>query len=280
MEIEEEEVKLEATEPEKDGAFPTLGLRRRRAPEQTFRGFDQPSSIEFLSTLAENQVHGIPHSRGIAQMDVPSPPNWNNQTVPEFPREELPDVASRNTQQPPPDLQANDNRVENLAPSVPSQDDSMNDNDVNQLVVYAAEAEQLQDAGESSRPREISGWTLLVTNLIVEIASAVFYQMGYALIGMVLAFVALLLATVELIHMARKERSTSTSATRKPVGTIVEYFGLAGAVWQCVYSTVEYIYTRQGKDNPIKMYLLPFIFLLCVVISKLLVDKRSIDESS
>ncbi|KAJ7009464.1 uncharacterized protein [Populus alba] len=263
MEIEEEEVKLEATEPEKDGAFPTLGLRRRRAPEQTFRGFDQPSSIEFLSTLAENQVHGIPHSRGIAQMDVP-----------------LPDVASRNTQQPPPDLQANDNRVENLAPSVPSQDDSMNDNDVNQLVVYAAEAEQLQDAGESSRPREISGWTLLVTNLIVEIASAVFYQMGYALIGMVLAFVALLLATVELIHMARKERSTSTSATRKPVGTIVEYFGLAGAVWQCVYSTVEYIYTRQGKDNPIKMYLLPFIFLLCVVISKLLVDKRSIDESS
>ncbi|KAJ7009465.1 hypothetical protein NC653_000218 [Populus alba x Populus x berolinensis] len=193
---------------------------------------------------------------------------------------QLPDVASRNTQQPPPDLQANDNRVENLAPSVPSQDDSMNDNDVNQLVVYAAEAEQLQDAGESSRPREISGWTLLVTNLIVEIASAVFYQMGYALIGMVLAFVALLLATVELIHMARKERSTSTSATRKPVGTIVEYFGLAGAVWQCVYSTVEYIYTRQGKDNPIKMYLLPFIFLLCVVISKLLVDKRSIDESS
>ncbi|KAL3609061.1 hypothetical protein D5086_000081, partial [Populus alba] len=102
----------------------------------------------------------------------------NNQTVPEFLREEFPEfrswndqslqqliankilmekllpyLASRNTQQPPPDLQANDNRVENGAPSVPSQDDSMNDNDVNQHVVYNVEAEQLLDAGESSRPR-------------------------------------------------------------------------------------------------------------------------------
>jgi hypothetical protein len=135
-----------------------------------------------------------------------------------------------------------------------------------------------------------------MTNLILEIASAVFDQMGYAQIGMVLAFVALLLAAVDLIHMARKERikraagmsllppfhprSTYTSATRKPVGTIVEYFGLAGAVWQCVYSTVEYTYTRQKKDNPIKMCLLPFIFLLCVVISKLLVDESSIDKRS
>jgi heme/copper-type cytochrome/quinol oxidase subunit 4 len=134
-----------------------------------------------------------------------------------------------------------------------------------------------------------------MTNLILEIASAVFDQTGYALIGMVLAFVALLLAAVELIHMARKERTkregmsllprfhphaTYTFATRKPVGTIVEYFGLAGAVWQCVYSTVEYMYTRQKKDNPIKMCLLPFIFLLCVVISKLLVDKSSVVNSS
>ncbi|KAB5511869.1 hypothetical protein DKX38_028897 [Salix brachista] len=125
-----------------------------------------------------------------------------------------------------------------------------------------------------------SGWTLLMTNLILEMASAVFDQLGYALVGMVLAFVALLLATAELIHMARKERmsllpsylrpSTTALAPGKPVGTIVEYFGWVGAVWQCVYSTVEYAYARQKKDNPIKMCLLPFIFLLCVVISNLL----------
>jgi hypothetical protein len=129
-----------------------------------------------------------------------------------------------------------------------------------------------------------------MTNLILEIASAVFDQLDYASIGMVLAFVALLLATAELIYMARKEKmsllpcfhrpSTSTSAPGEPAGTIVEYFGLVGAVWQCFYSTVEYAYARQKKDNPIKMCLLPFIFLLCVVISKLLVDKSSVVNSS
>ena len=118
-----------------------------------------------------------------------------------------------------------------------------------------------------------------MANLILEFASAVFDQLGYAPIGMVLAFVALLLAAAELIYMSRKEimsllpishrSSTSPSAPGKPVGTIVEYFGLVGAVWQCFYSTVEYAYARQKKDNPIKMCVLPFLFLLCVVFSKL-----------
>lgn len=246
-------------------------------------GINETSAPKFLRKKLDDQLR--------SWNDQPFQKSIANENL----MEKLPSFASRKTQQPLPGLQANDNRVENVAPSVPSQDDSMNDNDVNQHVNITVETEQLLDAGESSRPREISGWTLLVTNLILEIASAVFGQMGYALIGMVLAFVALLLAAVELIHMARKERikladmnllplshrrSTYTSATRKPVGTIVEYFGLAGAAWQCVYSTVEYTYTRQDKDNPIKMCLLPLIFLLCFVISKLLVDKRSIDKSS
>uniref|UniRef100_A0A6N2MB65 TIR domain-containing protein n=1 Tax=Salix viminalis TaxID=40686 RepID=A0A6N2MB65_SALVM len=121
-----------------------------------------------------------------------------------------------------------------------------------------------------------SGWTLLLTSLILEIASAVFDQLDYALVGMVLAFVALLLATAELIHMARKERmsllpsflrpSTTALAPGKPVGSIVEYFVLVGAVWQCFYSTVEYAYACQKKDNPIEMSLLAFIFLSCVVL--------------
>ncbi|KAJ6349636.1 hypothetical protein OIU77_007089 [Salix suchowensis] len=128
-----------------------------------------------------------------------------------------------------------------------------------------------------------------MTNLFLEIASAVFDQLGYALVGMVLAFVALLLATAELIHMARRERMSllpsfhrplpSTLAPGKPVGTIVEYFGWVGAVWQCFYSTAEYAYARQKKDNPIKMCLLPFIFLSCVVISKL-IKTEFIDESA
>ncbi|KAB5511154.1 hypothetical protein DKX38_030188 [Salix brachista] len=134
-----------------------------------------------------------------------------------------------------------------------------------------------------------SGWTLLLTSLILEIASAVFDQLGYALVGMVLAFVALLVATADLIHMAGTERmsllpifhrpSTANFVPGKPAGTIVEYFGLVGAVWQCVYSTVAYAYARQKKDNPIKMSLLPLIFFSCVVISKLK-EKSFIDESA
>lgn len=410
MEIEEEEVKWEAMEPEKDEPVLTLGLRRRRALDKLpklrlWNPLREPpvdlspikhmfpelrpswldlfptkhvrlasprhwmqlsdidlSNLEILPEIAGSffyQAHDkildsiaaffsdLFHLKSVTLSDddvrrlqpvlasrnnqpipeflmekLPELASRNNQTIPEFLTEKLPELrswndqslqeliantilmeklpylASRNTQRPLPELQANDNRLENLAASVFSQDLlSMNDNDVNQHVVYTVEAEQLLDAGESSRPREISGWTLLMTNLILEIASAVFDQMGYAQIGMVLAFVALLLAAVDLIHMARKERikraagmspilplfhprSTYTSATRKPVGTIVEYFGLAGAVWQCVYSTVEYTYTRQKKDNPIKISLLPFIFLLCVVISKLLVDKSSVVNSS
>ncbi|KAJ6422889.1 hypothetical protein OIU84_027798 [Salix udensis] len=133
-----------------------------------------------------------------------------------------------------------------------------------------------------------SGWTLLMTNLILEFASAVFDQMGYAFVGMVLAFVALLLSTAERMNLLpRKEsksllpifhhQSASTFAPGKPVGTIVEYFGLVGAVWQCVYSTVEYAYARQKRDNPIKMCLLPFILLSCVVIS-ILIKKSYIDK--
>ncbi|KAJ6744526.1 TOLL-INTERLEUKIN-RESISTANCE (TIR) DOMAIN FAMILY PROTEIN [Salix purpurea] len=132
-----------------------------------------------------------------------------------------------------------------------------------------------------------SGWTLLMTNLILEIASAVFDQLDYALVGMVLAFVALVLATADLIRMPRKERtsllpislrqSATTLAPGKPVGTIVEYFGLVGGVWQCFYSTVEYAYARQKRDNPIKMSLLPFIFLSCVLIS-ILIKKSYIDK--
>ena len=51
METEEEEVKWEATEQEKDGAVRTIGLRRRRGPEETFNVFDQPSKSSSLEVI-------------------------------------------------------------------------------------------------------------------------------------------------------------------------------------------------------------------------------------
>jgi hypothetical protein len=114
--------------------------------------------------------------------------------------------------------------------------------------------------------------------------SAIFDQLGYALISMAMAFVALLLSILDLIYKARENgitcdgrsllpcfyrHSSHDFQNRKPFGSLVEYFGFAGAVWQCSYTTVGYHYARRNLDNPIKICLLPFIFALCVLISKL-----------
>ncbi|KAJ9188782.1 hypothetical protein P3X46_000146 [Hevea brasiliensis] len=133
--------------------------------------------------------------------------------------------------------------------------------------------------------KETIEWALLITSLLLEGLSATFDQLGYALMGMVMAFVALLLSTMELIGKARNERvrwewrsplpnfytqnSTDNSPNGELFGSLVEYFGLSGAVWQCLYSSMQYIYARRNLDNPIKMCLLPFIFVFCVLISKL-----------
>ncbi|KAF9662101.1 hypothetical protein SADUNF_Sadunf18G0018300 [Salix dunnii] len=137
---------------------------------------------------------------------------------------------------------------------------------------------------ESSCKTKTTEWTLLITSLLLEAISAIFDQLGYALIGMVMAFVALLLSVLDLIHKAREKGITCNGRSllpcfyrhsshdfqnRKPFGSLVEYFGFAGAVWQCSYTTVGYHYTRQKLNNPIKICLLPFIFALCVLISKL-----------
>jgi len=50
MEIEEEEVKWEAIEPEKDEPVLTLGLRRRRAPERPLPPL-HPSSLSLLAEV-------------------------------------------------------------------------------------------------------------------------------------------------------------------------------------------------------------------------------------
>lgn len=115
-----------------------------------------------------------------------------------------------------------------------------------------------------------------------------FDQLGYALLAMVMAFIALVLSIVDIIRIARKERitwdgrsllpyfrrqSAPAIPAGKPFGTVVEYFGLAGAVWQCLHSTMQYAYARQNKNNPIKICLLPVVFVVCVIIAKLIRQK-------
>lgn len=113
---------------------------------------------------------------------------------------------------------------------------------------------------------ETTEWALLITSVLLEAMSAVFDQVGHALTGMVIAFLALFLSSLDLICKARKEGGNWS----QPFGGLLEYFGLAAAVWQCFYSTMEYLYTRKNQQNPIKMSLLPFIFALCVLIFRII----------
>lgn len=109
--------------------------------------------------------------------------------------------------------------------------------------------------------------------------------MGHLKASMVLSFVALLLCMFDLFDSARREglikmerrgcspcfcsHSTNGSPTSE-LFMVVQCFGFTSAVWQCIFSTVQYICALRHSDNPIKMTLLPCIFLLCVLISKLI----------
>ncbi|KDP43966.1 hypothetical protein JCGZ_05433 [Jatropha curcas] len=141
------------------------------------------------------------------------------------------------------------------------------------------------ETGESSPTSvETTEWILLMGSLLLEGVSALLDQLGYLLVGMVLSFVALFISTLELVNMARREglitlergRSTcfycrlTDNSPPSELFVIVHIFGLTCAVWQCIYSMVQYIYALHNLDNPINMSLLPFIFLLCVLISKII----------
>uniref|UniRef100_A0A6N2KIE2 Pre-nudix hydrolase domain-containing protein n=1 Tax=Salix viminalis TaxID=40686 RepID=A0A6N2KIE2_SALVM len=123
----------------------------------------------------------------------------------------------------------------------------------------------VNDTGEKT----ILEWTLIIISLLLEATSAIFEQLDYPLPSMVMAYLALLLFILDLI-LDRHDRHDQNREYFGFIGAlgVVEYFGFAAAVWQCSHTTVGYHYSRQNLDNPIKMCLLPFIFALCVLISK------------
>ncbi|KAG6770846.1 hypothetical protein POTOM_026545 [Populus tomentosa] len=123
--------------------------------------------------------------------------------------------------------------------------------------------------------KKTTEWAFLITSVLLEAISVVFDQMGQAFMGMVIAFLALFLSSLDLICKAREEVKRSPSSclypgASQPFDGLLEYYGLAAAVWQCFNSTMGYIYTRKNQQNPIKMCLLPFMFASCVLIFRLI----------
>ncbi|KAG6772919.1 hypothetical protein POTOM_024349 [Populus tomentosa] len=99
---------------------------------------------------------------------------------------------------------------------------------------------KVKDESISQRQNQINEetieWLLLIINVLLEAMAAVFDQVGHALTGMVIAFLALFVSTFDLICKAWKEGVQSS----QPFGGLLECYGLAAAVWQCFYSTMGY----------------------------------------
>ncbi|KAF2300686.1 hypothetical protein GH714_015164 [Hevea brasiliensis] len=138
-----------------------------------------------------------------------------------------------------------------------------------QSLVSSADAHAKLDSeiGDSSPTTETAEWAFLLASLFLEGVSAVLDQLGYLLAGMALSFVALLLSSIDLVNSARREglikmerlsrslcfcgHSTNNSPSSE-LFTVVQCFGFTSAVWQCIYSTMQYIYALRNLDNPIK----------------------------
>ncbi|CAL8155214.1 unnamed protein product [Prunus armeniaca] len=127
----------------------------------------------------------------------------------------------------------------------------------------------------------------LATNLGLEMLSAACDQASsprrphFALFGMLLAIAALLISIGELICRGKRERVVlrrwgmlwwfyhPPPPRHTPFGTLPDIYGLVAGILQCICSIVQYVYCLQHADSPLKASLLPAIFLICLIGSRL-----------
>ncbi|XVF00703.1 hypothetical protein REPUB_Repub04eG0024200 [Reevesia pubescens] len=98
-------------------------------------------------------------------------------------------------------------------------------------------------------------WIFLIANLVIELLSAAFDQLSskhkpkYALVGMLMAFVALLGCIAEIAFI--KERVSGRWNRR--FCTFAEIYGLVCAILQSISATIAYVFYSHHADNPIKV---------------------------
>ncbi|XP_008223686.1 PREDICTED: trichohyalin-like isoform X2 [Prunus mume] len=65
-----------------------------------------------------------------------------------------------------------------------------------------------------------------------------------------------------------------------PFGTLPDIYGLVAGISQCICSIVQYGYCLRHADSPFKASLLPAIFLICLVGSRLSNNRMNANTSS
>ena len=142
-----------------------------------------------------------------------------------------------------------------------------------------------------------SDWILLCTSFVIETLSAVFDQASsprkphYALIGMLLAMVAVLVCIWELVHNGKKERIVLRRRGKlwcfyypppnnMLFGTIAEITGLSLAIAQCICSAVQFHFICRHATNPMKLSPLTAVFFFGLVVSKVVQNQRfTVDDT-
>ncbi|TXG46950.1 hypothetical protein EZV62_026244 [Acer yangbiense] len=116
-------------------------------------------------------------------------------------------------------------------------------------------------------------WIFVITNIVLESMSAIFTQLSskqkpqYALLGMLLSYLALLTCIIELIYEGRRHRQIPIGRRRrgKSFATLNNIVALACALGQCVVTTINYSF-----QSPIKLTISPIILANGVLFSKIL----------
>ncbi|KAL6270362.1 hypothetical protein ACE6H2_027273 [Prunus campanulata] len=133
-------------------------------------------------------------------------------------------------------------------------------------------------------------WMFLIVSLMLEIFSAICDQLSsprkplYALFGMGLAIMALATCIWEFIHKGRGKVQFGKCGkflwwfycpcSGTLFGTFPEVCGLIYAITQWASSMVQLACVLRHKDNPFKVNILPVLFLVCLVVSKLIRNAR------
>ncbi|KAF5741497.1 hypothetical protein HS088_TW10G00495 [Tripterygium wilfordii] len=127
------------------------------------------------------------------------------------------------------------------------------------------------DALHQRESRKMRRIALFLGSFILEGLSIAFDQLStpkkpiYAFMSMITASLGLLLSIIELCYRVRENEIISQLLREAS-----ENFGFFISIWQCVYTVVQYVYLYEKRiDSPIKISVLPLIFLICVAISTL-----------
>ncbi|XP_017970834.1 PREDICTED: uncharacterized protein LOC18607171 isoform X1 [Theobroma cacao] len=133
---------------------------------------------------------------------------------------------------------------------------------------------------DGSSLMDVLAWVFPITNFTLELPSAVLDQLSsinkphYALILMLISFIALMACIGELICKGKKGRVTWQWRDRvprfsgKPFDNPWEIIGFACVCLQCVVTAINYSFVSRHVDGPIKTSALPILFAFGLLCSK------------